>query len=80
MRNFITYDKGGSLRPQIFTYVGAFAGSSLATTWEPGNSNWQVKGYQAVITQVPVGIGINFIGEFAPEIGRLLHMKGVFNR
>ena len=49
-------------------YLGAFAGSVTATAWEPGNINWQVKGYQAAITQVPVGMGINWISEFAPEI------------
>jgi hypothetical protein len=25
-----------------------------------------------VITQVPIGMGINFIGEFAPEITRVI--------
>lgn len=72
VRNFVTYDRTEkSLRPQLFPYVGAFAGSVETALWEPGNPNWQVKGYQAVITQVPVGIGINFIAEFAPEIVRL---------
>ena len=61
--------------PQLFTYAGAFAGSVTATAWEPGNPNWQVKGYQAAITQVPVGMGINFIGEFAPEITKVIRKK-----
>jgi hypothetical protein len=69
VRNFVTYDRTEkSLRPQLFPYLGAFAGSVETALWEPGNPNWQVKGYQAVITQVPVGIGINFIAEFAPDI------------
>lgn len=69
VRNFATYDRTEtSLRPQLMPYIGAFAGSITATTWEPGHIEWQDKGYQAVITQVPVGIGINWIGEFAPEI------------
>ncbi len=76
IRNFVTYDRTErSLRPQLFTYFGAFTGSVAATTWQPGNPNWRVKGYQAVVTQVPVGIGINFIGEFAPEILGLLHIR-----
>lgn len=75
VRNFVTYDRKRSLRPQIFTYLGAFAGSTVATTWEPRSPRWQVKGYQAVITQVPIGIGINLLGEFAPEIAWLLHRK-----
>jgi hypothetical protein len=75
-RNFVTYDRTEkSLRPQLFPYAGAFTGSVTTTAWEPGNPNWQVKGYQAVITQIPVGMGINFIGEFAPEISRVLHRK-----
>lgn len=75
VRNFVTY--GGteqSLRPQIMPFAGAAAGSALGTTWVPGQTRWDVKAYQAVITQVPVGIGVNFIGEFAPEI------FGIFRR
>jgi len=69
VRNFVTYDRSEkSLRPQLLPYLGAFVGSVTATTWEPGNPQWQIKGYQAVITQVPVGMGLNWIGEFAPEI------------
>ena len=76
IRNFVTYDRSEkSLRPQLFPYLGAFTGSVTATAWEPGHPNWQVQGYQAVITQIPVGIGINWIGEFAPEIARVFHKK-----
>jgi hypothetical protein len=71
VRNFVTYDRTEkNLRPQLFPYLGAFTGSVVATTWQPGNPRWQVKGYQAVITQIPIGMGINWIAEFAPEIGR----------
>jgi hypothetical protein len=41
----------------------------------PGHVRWEVQGYQAAITQVFVGMGINWIGEFAPEIGRVLKRK-----
>jgi hypothetical protein len=69
IRNFVTYDSSEkSLRPQLMPYVGAFAGSVTATSWQPGNPQWQIKGYQAVITQVPVGMGINWLSEFAPEL------------
>lgn len=72
VRNFVTYDHTEkSLRPQLFPYVGAFAGNVTGTAWEPGHIEWQVKGVQAVITQVPVGMGINFLAEFAPEITRV---------
>ena len=76
VRNFVTYERTErSLRPQVMPYLGAFAESAIATNWEPGNPSWQTKGLQAVITQVPIGIGINLISEFAPEIGRILHKK-----
>jgi hypothetical protein len=76
IRNFVTYDRTEkSLRPQLFPYLGAFIGNVTATAWEPGNSEWQVKGVQGVITQVPIGMGINFIGEFAPEITRVIKHK-----
>jgi hypothetical protein len=75
VRNFVTYNRSEkSLRPQIMPFLGAFASSTIATTWEPGHPSWQVKGYQA-ITQIPIGMGINIIGEFAPEIGRILHRR-----
>jgi hypothetical protein len=76
IRNFVTYDRTEkSLRPQIMPYLGAFSASSIATTWEPGNPKWQMRGYQAAITQIFIGSGINWIGEFAPEIGRVFKKK-----
>ena len=76
MRNFVTYDRTEkNLRPQLLPYIGAFTGSVAGTAWEPGRINWQVKGYQAAITQIPVGMGINWIGEFAPEIVRTVRRK-----
>lgn len=76
IRNFVTYDRSEeSLRPQLMPYLGAFGASALATTWQPGNPSWQIRGYQAVITQVFVGVGINWIGEFAPEIVRVVRRK-----
>jgi len=76
VRNFVTYDRTEtSLRPQLMPYLGAFSAASIASTWEPGHPRWEVKGYQAAITQVFVGAGINWIGEFAPEIGKVLKRK-----
>lgn len=75
-RNFVTYDRSEkSLRPQIMPYLGAFSGAALATTWQPGNPSWQVRGYQAAITQVFVGVGVNWLGEFAPDIVRVVRKK-----
>jgi len=76
LRNFVTYDRTEkSLRPQIMPYLGAFSGSALATAWQPGNPSWQVRGYQAAITQVFVGVGINWLSEFGPEIVRVIRPK-----
>jgi hypothetical protein len=76
VRNFVTYDRSEkSLRPQIMPFLGAFGSSAIATTWAPENPRWQVRGYQAVVTQVFVGVGINWLGEFAPEIVGILHKK-----
>jgi hypothetical protein len=76
IRNFVTYDRSEqSFRPQVMPYLGAFTASALATTWEPGNPSWQIRGYQAAITQVFVGAGIHWIGEFAPEITRVFKRK-----
>jgi hypothetical protein len=76
VRSLFTYDRTErNLRPQLFPYAGAFVGSVIATTWEPSSPRWQVKGYQAVITQLPIGMGINWVSEFAPEIGRVFHRR-----
>jgi hypothetical protein len=76
VRNFVTYDRTEiSLRPQLMPYLGAFGAASIASTWAPGHVRWEVQGYQAAITQVFVGMGINWIGEFAPEIGKVLKRK-----
>jgi hypothetical protein len=73
VRSFVTYDRTEkNLRPQIFPYLGAFAGSATSSTWEPGNPQWQIKGYQAVVTQVPTGMAVNCVAEFAPEINRVV--------
>ena len=75
-RNFVTYDRTEkSLRPQIMPYLGAFVGSVISTTWKPGNVRPWTEGYQGAVSQVPVGIGTNMLGEFAPEITRLLRKR-----
>lgn len=76
IRNFITYDRTEKrLRPQLFSYAAAFGGAAIAATWYPGNTNILVKGYQGAIAQVGVGIGVNWLAEFAPEITRVLRRK-----
>jgi hypothetical protein len=76
VRNFVTYDRSEeALRPQLMPYVGSFAASAMATTWQPSHPAWQVRGYQAAITQVFVGVGVNVLAEFAEEIGRMVKRK-----
>ncbi len=72
-RNFPTY--GGRqqhLRPQIMPYFAAFGASVTAASWEPGNPNLIVKGYQGAIIQLAFGIGVNWLAEFAPDIKTIL--------
>ncbi len=75
VRNFVTYDPDGKLRPQLMPYAAAFGGGAITATWEPGNPSLLVKGYQSAIGQVPIGIASYWIGEFAPEITRALRKK-----
>jgi hypothetical protein len=51
-------------------YAASFGSGVIAATWQPGNPNYLVKGYQSAITQAWVGSLINVLGEFAPEITR----------
>jgi hypothetical protein len=76
VRNFVTYDRTEkALRPQLFSYIAAFGGAAIAATWYPGSPNVVVKGYQGAIVQVGVGIGVNWLAEFAPEITRSIRRK-----
>jgi hypothetical protein len=76
VRNFVTYDKSETaIRPQIGMYLGAFSGGVIAGTWKPQHPDLAAEGYHSVITQAGFGIAANLIGEFAPEIKRLLGGK-----
>ena len=55
-------------------YVGAFAAGVTSASWQPG-TNLHVKGYQSAITQVGVGIGVNWLAEFVPDVKRVLRFK-----
>lgn len=73
VRNFITYDRSEqSLRPNIMPFAAAFGAGAISATWNPDNPTITVKGYQSVITQAWVGVLINTIGEFAPDITKKL--------
>ena len=69
IRNFITYDHSEqSIRPNIMPFAAAFGAGAIGATWNPNHPTVTVKGYQSVITQAWVGVLINSIGEFAPDL------------
>jgi hypothetical protein len=69
IRNFITYDHSEqSIRPNVMPFAAAFGAGAIGATWNPNNPTITVKGYQSVFTQAWVGVLINSIGEFAPDI------------
>jgi hypothetical protein len=76
LRNFVTYNRSEKeLRPQLALFGAAFGAGVIAGTWEPGNPSLLTRGYQGMITQVFFGMGANWIGEFAPDIKRILQKK-----
>jgi hypothetical protein len=74
VRNFITYggtdDKG--IRPQIMSYAAAFGAGVTVASWEPNYPSVLPKGYQSVVTQAWVGVVVDALAEFAPDIKRML--------
>ena len=76
LRNFLTYDRTEKdMRPQIAMYAGAFGAGIIAGTWQPGSPGLLTKGYQGVVTQAAFGVCANWIGEFVPDIKRVLQKK-----
>jgi hypothetical protein len=73
IRNFVTYAHDEkSIRPNIMPFAAAFGAGAIGATWNPNNPTITVKGYQSVFTQAWVGVIINSIGEFAPDIKKKL--------
>jgi hypothetical protein len=76
VRNFVTYNRTEKeLRPQLGMYAGAFGGGVISATWQPDNSSLLTRGYQGVVTQAIFGVCANWLGEFAPDIKRVLKGK-----
>src|ERR1700739_159616 len=76
VRNFVTYNRTEKeLRPQLGMYAGAFGGGVIAGTWQPANPSLVTKGYQGFVTTAIFGVGSNWLGEFAPDITRVLKGK-----
>ena len=76
LRNFVTYNSTESdKRPQIALYVGAMGAGMIESTWKPGSDDAWRSGYQSLVTQAVFGSFANVVGEFAPEIGKVLKRK-----
>jgi hypothetical protein len=76
VRNFVTYNRTEKeRRPQLAMYAGAFGAGVIAGTWQPDNPSLVTKGYQGMVTQAIFGLCANWIGEFAPDIKRVLKGK-----
>ena len=75
VRNFITYGGGDdkAIRPQIMSYAAAFGAGVTVASWEPNYPSVLPKGYQSVVTQAWVGVLVDALAEFAPDIKRMLH-------
>jgi hypothetical protein len=82
VRNFITY--GGAddkaIRPQIMSYAAAFGAGVTVASWEPDNHGVLPKGYQSMVTQAWVGVVVDALAEFAPDIKRMLHKNKADNK
>jgi hypothetical protein len=76
MRNFITYNSTEQEhRPQLALYAGALGSGAISSLWFPGKPKPWVEGYQSMITQAGWGLATNWVGEFAPEISRIVKRK-----
>jgi hypothetical protein len=75
VRNFITYSGADdkAIRPQVMSYAAAFGAGVTVASWEPNNHSVLPKGYQSMVTQAWVGVVIDALAEFAPDIKRMLH-------
>jgi hypothetical protein len=75
VRNFVTYGGGNDrgIRPQIMSYAAAFGAGVTVASWEPNDTSVLTKGYQSVVTQAWVGVVVDALAEFAPDIKRMLH-------
>jgi len=75
MRNFLTYNQTEQeLRPQFALYGAAFGAGMISSTWKPGGNVWE-QGAHGVLTQAGFGLISNWVGEFSPEITRVLRKK-----
>jgi hypothetical protein len=75
LRNFLTYNHEGQLRPQWGLYGGAFGGGMISTAWKPQPRNAFAEGGRAMLGQAAYGTLLNFFIEFAGDINRKIGAK-----
>ena len=74
-RNFVTYNHTESaIRPQFASYGAALAAGAISSTWKPNTTAW-TEAYRSAFTQVGFGMVANWVGEFAAEIGQVIHKQ-----
>lgn len=77
LRNFVTYNRTEQeLRPQFALYGAAFGAGMISSTWKPRAEVWE-QGAHGVLTQALFGLLTNWVGEFSPEISRVLHGRSI---
>jgi len=75
IRNFLTYNEEGQVRPQWGLYGGAFGGGLISTAWKPRPRNAFAEGGRAAAEQGGYGVAWNLFLEFAGDINRKLGAK-----
>lgn len=75
-RNFVTYNRSEQeLRPQFFTFTGAFASGVVSSGWLPGKRNVWQDGAYAALSQAGWGSAYNMMSEFAVDIRHKVSKK-----
>jgi hypothetical protein len=73
VRNFLTYNRTEKeVRPQLAMYGAAFSSGMISTTWKPERLNSISNGAHGMLNQAIWGTVTNMVGEFSPEIKRIL--------
>jgi hypothetical protein len=73
IRNFLTYNRTErEWRPQIPLYAAAAGTGILSGTWLPDNKTHWSRASRSIVVQATFGSLSNLVGEFAPEIKRML--------
>jgi len=73
VRNFVTYNRTEKeRRPQLAMYGAAFGSGIISTAWKPEPLHALSNGADGMLNQAIWGTLSNLVGEFAPEIKRIL--------